>query len=154
MGATAPTSVVLGTASVKLAATGTALGAGTSKVVNKISSVYQKAKSVVTGVTDVFRSVNNAELEDIRKTCQFNLPTGGMEAKQFAFSYSEALKFGRQPIINQTSIVRASISNSLINQFCLVSVDQGIFTSGTMTVYGDMLGQFNQAVAGTIQIMP
>ena len=77
-----------------------------------------------------------------------------MESKQFAFSCSEAMKFGIQSIINQTSIVSASVPNSMLNQFCSVGVDTEIFTSGTMTVYGDMLGQFNQAVAGTIQIVP
>lgn len=152
--ATASTAVVLGTASVKLAATGTTLGVCASKVVDKVSSGYQRVRSAVTGVTQIFRSVSSAELSDIRSSGQFNLPVGGMESKQFAFSYAEAMKFGNQPIINQTSIVGASIPNSMVNQFCSVGVDTGIFTSGTMTVYGDTLEQFNQAVSGTIQIMP
>ena len=77
-----------------------------------------------------------------------------MESKQFAFSYAEAMRFGNQPFINQTSIIRASVPNSMINQFCSVGVDTTIFTSGTMTVYSNMMDPFNQAVSGTIQIMP
>ncbi|MGN0569217.1 MAG: RHS repeat-associated core domain-containing protein, partial [Candidatus Fimenecus sp.] len=152
--ATASTAAVLGAASAKFAASGTALGIAASKAIDKVANGYQKLKSVVTGSTDIFRSVSNAELADIKNTGQFNLQVGGMESKQFAFSYAEAMRFGNQPFINQTSIIRASVPNSMINQFCCVEVDTTIFTSGTMTVYSDMMDPFNQAVSGTIQIMP
>ncbi len=66
--ATASTAFVLGTASVKLAATGTTLGIGASKVIDKVANGYQKVKSAVTGATDVFRSVSSAELSDIKST--------------------------------------------------------------------------------------
>lgn len=42
----------------------------------------------------------------------------------------------------------------MIGQFPSVQVDKGIFSNGTMTVYGDMLDLFNQAVSGSIRIMP
>lgn len=152
--ATASTAVVLGTASIKLAATGSTIGIGAAKTISKISRVYSKAKSFVTGATDVFRSVSSAELADIEATGQFNLSATGLDAKQFALSYSEAVSFGSQRLINQTSIVSASVPNSLLNSLCSVSVDSSIFSSGTLTVYGDMLDTFNQAVKDTIQIMP
>ena len=151
--ATASTAAVLGTASVKLAATGTTAGMTGSKALDHLSKGYEKARSVITGTTNVYRSISSAEATDIMNTSQFNFTLGGMEAKQFAFSYGEALKFGSQPIINQTSIVSASVPNSMVNQFYLHNVDYGIFTR-IMTVDYETIGLFNQAVEGTIKIMP
>ena len=37
-----------------------------------------------------------------------------------------------------------------INQLYTRGVDTSIFRAGTLTVYGDLLGVFNQAVCGTI----
>ena len=147
------TAVVLGTASTKLAATGTSLGIAASKAIDKVSSGYEKVRSTLTGTTNVYRSVSAAELTDISSTGKFNLVPGGLEAKQFAFSYAETLKFGSQRIINQTSVVRASVPNSMVD--CLKSprVDAGIFTN-IITVDYSMLGMFNEAVSGTIRIMP
>ena len=77
-----------------------------------------------------------------------------MEVKQFAFSYSETVKFGSQSIINQSNVVRASVPNGLLNKICNIGVDPSIVRSGTITVYGNYINQFNNAVSSTIKIMP
>ena len=151
--ATATTAAVLGTASVKLAATGTSAGIAASKGIDYLARGYEKASSAITGATNVYRSISSAEAANIMSTNQFNFPPGGMEAKQFAFSYGEALKFGSQSIINQTSIVSASVPNSVLGQLYSHNVDYGIFT-GIITVDYETIGLFNEAVAGTIRIMP
>ena len=102
--------------------------------------------------TTVYRSVSNAEAQDIRNTGRFNLPYGGMESKQFGFSLSETRKFGN--MVGQNIIVSARIPNSLLNQLYTGGVDTSIFRKGTLTVYGDMLDIFNRAVNGTIRFLP
>ena len=151
--AVATTAAVLGTASVKLAATGTAVGMAVSKGIDHLASWYEKASSIITGSTNVYRSISSAEAANIMSTNQFNFAPGGMEAKQFAFSFGEALKFGNQSIINQTAIVKASIPNTMLGQFYSHNVDYGIFT-GIITIDYETIGLFNEVVAGTIRIMP
>ena len=151
--ATASTAAVLGTASVKLAATGTTVGIAASKGIDYLARGYEKVSSVVTGATNIYRSVGAAELADIQMSGQFNVSEMGMQSKQFAFSYAEVLKFGSHPMINQTNIVSASVPNSMLNQFYLHNVDYGTFT-GIMTVYGEQMELFNTIVDGTIRIMP
>ena len=92
--ATATTAAVLGTASVKLAATGTAAGMAASIGIDYLARGYEKASSVITGATNIYRSVGAAELADIQMSGQFNISEMGMQSKQFAFSYAEVLKFG------------------------------------------------------------
>ena len=104
------------------------------------------------GSTTVYRSVSNAEAQDIRNTGRFNLPPDGMECKQFGFSLSETRQFGEK--IGQNTIVSARVPNSMLNQLYTVGVDTRIFRSGTLTVYEDKLFEFNQAVKGTIRFVP
>ncbi|HBT95295.1 MAG TPA: hypothetical protein DEB24_04010 [Coriobacteriia bacterium] len=78
---------------------------------------------------------------------------GGLEAKQFGFSLSETRQFGLA--MGQKTIVSARIPTSTLNQYYISKgIDTGIFKKGTLTVYGDQLGMFNEAVAGTIKIFP
>ena len=108
--------------------------------------------STRTPTTKVYRSVSNAEAQDIKNTGQFNLSPGGMESKQFGFNLAEIRQFGN--MMGQNTIVSAKVPTSMLNQFYTGGVDTSIFRSGTLTVYGDQLGMFNQAVSGTIKIMP
>ena len=105
-----------------------------------------------TPTTTVYRSVGNAEAQDIKNTGQFNLAPGGMESKQFGFNLSETRQFGN--MMGQNTIVSAKVPNSMLNQLYTGGVDTSIFRAGTLTVYGDQLGAFNQAVSGTIKFMP
>ena len=102
--------------------------------------------------TTVYRSVSSAEAQDIKNTGQFNLAPGGMESKQFGFNLSETRQFGN--MMGQNTIVSAKVPNSMLNQLYTGGVDTSIFRAGTLTVYGDQLGAFNQAVSGTIKFMP
>lgn len=105
-----------------------------------------------TPTTTVYRSVSNAEAQDIRNTGQFNLASGGMESKQFGFNLSETRQFGT--MMGQNTIVSAKVPNSMLNQLYTGGVDTRIFRAGTLTVYGDQLEAFNHAVSGTIRFMP
>lgn len=75
-----------------------------------------------------------------------------MESKQFGFDLAETRRFGN--IMGQNTIVSAKVPTNMLNQFYTGGVDTNIFCSGTLTVYGDQLGTFNQAVGGTIKFMP
>ena len=108
--------------------------------------------STRTPTTKVYRSVSNAEAQDIKATGQFNLAPGGMESKQFGFNLAETRQFGN--MVGQNTIVSAKIPTNMLNQFYTGGVDTSIFRSGTLTVYGDQLAAFNQAVGGTIKFMP
>ena len=108
--------------------------------------------STRTPTTKVYRSVSNAEAQDIKATGQFNLAPGGMESKQFGFDLAETRQFGN--MVGQNTIVSAKIPTNMLNQFYTGGVDTSIFRSGTLTVYGDQLAAFNQAVGGTIKFMP
>jgi len=107
--------------------------------------------STRTPTTKVYRSVSNAEAQDIKATGQFNLAPGGMESKQFGFDLAETRQFGN--MMGQNTIVSAKVPTNMLNQFYTGGVDTSIFHSGTLTVYGDQLAAFNQAVGGTIKFM-
>ena len=47
-----------------------------------------------------------------------------------------------------------NVPNSMLSQWYTGGVDTSIFRSGTLTVYGDQLDAFNQAVSGTIRFIP
>ena len=47
-----------------------------------------------------------------------------------------------------------NVPNSMLSQLYTGGVDTSIFRSGTLTVYGDQLDAFNQAVSGTIRFIP
>ena len=104
-----------------------------------------------TPTTTVYRSVSNAEAQDIKNTGQFNLAPGSMESKQFGFNLSETRQFGN--MVGQSAVVSAKVPNSMLYQLDKTQVDASIFRSGTLTVYGDQLEAFNDAVRGTIKIM-
>ena len=57
-------------------------------------------------------------------------------------------------MMGQNTIVSARVPNSMLDQFYTGGVDTSIFRGGTLTVYGDQLDTFNQAVGGTIKFMP
>ncbi len=107
--------------------------------------------STRTPTTKVYRSISNAEAKDIKVTGRYNLAPGGMESKQFGFNLAETRQFGN--IAGQNIIVSAKVPTNMLNQFYTGGVDTNIFRSGTLTVYGDKLTAFNQAVGGTIKIM-
>ena len=108
--------------------------------------------STRTSTTKIYRSVSSSEAKDIKATGQFNLAPGGMESKQFGFNLDETKQFGN--MIGQNTIVSAKIPTNMLNQFYTGGVDTSIFRGGTLTVYGDQLAAFNQAVGGTIKFMP
>ena len=47
-----------------------------------------------------------------------------------------------------------NVPNSMLSQLYTGDVDTSIFRSGTLTVYGDQLDAFNQAISGTIRFIP
>ena len=47
-----------------------------------------------------------------------------------------------------------NVPNSMLSQLYTGGVDTSIFRSGTLTVYGDQLDAFNQAISGTIRFIP
>ena len=100
----------------------------------------------------VYRSVSGAEAKDIQDTGRFNLSPNGMESKQFGLNINETRKFGEK--MGQRIIVSADVPAGMLNRLCSTPVDPFIFKSGTLTVYGDQLDIFNQAVNGTIRIYP
>ena len=104
-----------------------------------------------TPTTTVYRSVSSAEAQDIKNTGQFNIAPGGMESKQFGFNLSETRQFGN--MIGQDTIVSARVPSSMLSQLYTGGVDTSIFRSGTLTIYWDQLGAFNQAVSGTIKFI-
>ena len=108
--------------------------------------------STRTPTTTVYRAVGNNEAQDIRTTGQFNLAPGGMESKQFGFNLAETRQFGS--MMGKNNIVSAQVPNNLLNQLYTDGVDISIFRSGTLTVYGDQLDMFNQAVSGAIKFIP
>lgn len=112
------------------------------------ASAYGATK---TPTTKVYRSVSSSEAQNIKSTGQFNLAPGGMESKQFGFNLAETRQFGN--MMGQNTIVSAKLPTNMLGQFYTGGVDTSIFRGGTLTVYGDQLGAFNQAVAGTIKIM-
>ena len=75
-----------------------------------------------------------------------------MESKQFGFNLSETRQFGN--MMGQNIVVSAKVPNSMLNQLYIGGVDTSIFRAGTLTVYGEQLGAFNQTVSGTIKFMP
>ena len=105
-----------------------------------------------TPTTTVYRSVSSAEARDIKATGRFNLAPGGMESKQFGFNLSETRQFGN--MMGQSTIVSARVPNRMLSQLYTGGVDTSIFRAGTLTVYGDQLRAFNQAVSGTIKFIP
>ena len=105
-----------------------------------------------TPTTTVYRSVGTAEAQDIKSTGRFNLVRGGMESKQFGFNLDETRQFGN--MMKQETIVSAKVPNSMLNQLYTGGVDTSIFRAGTLTVYGEQLDAFNQAVSGTIRFLP
>jgi len=105
-----------------------------------------------TPTTTVYRSVGTAEAQDIKSTGRFNLVRGGMESKQFGFNLDETRQFGN--MMKQEPIVSAKVPSSMLNQLYTGGVDTSIFRAGTLTVYGEQLDAFNQAVSGTIRFLP
>ena len=103
----------------------------------------------------VYRSISQAEAISIQTMNKFSLAQGAMECKQFGFSLSETIEFGSK--YGQNLIAKATVPNSMISQLYtggVGGIDTPIFKSGTLTVPYEMLEAFNEAVAGTIQIMP
>ena len=101
--------------------------------------------------TTVYRSVSKAEAVDIQTSGQFNTVPNGMDAKQFGLSLDEVRSFGNWA--RQTNIVTAELPTSKISQFYTGGVDTRIFRSGTITVYGNQLAEFNNLVKGTIRLI-
>ncbi len=139
--------VVAGLATLATTA-GDKITAGLGKISNVISNIGNKT-------TNIYRSVSQAEAISIKSLGKFTTLPGQMEVKQFGFSLQETIKFGQ--IYGQNIIAKASVPNRVLSQLYtggIGGIDNPIFRSGTLTVYGDMLDAFNQAVAGSIQIMP
>ena len=123
-----------------------------STTVGAVSGGASAYVSTRTPTTKLYRSVSDAEAQDIKATGQFNLAPGGMESKQFGFNLAETRQFGN--LVGQNTIVSTKVPTNMLNQFYTEGVDTSIFRGGTLTVYGDQLDAFNQAVGGTIKFMP
>ena len=54
--------------------------------------------------------------------------------------------------MGQNTIASAKIPTYMLSQYYTGGVDTSIFRSGTLTVYGEQLKAFNQAIAGTIRL--
>ena len=130
---------------------GTVIATTVGAVSGGIGAYSSTRTSTTKSTTKIYRSVSNAEAQDIKNTGRFNLSPTGMECKQFGFNLSETRRFGN--MVGQNIIVKAKIPTAMLNQFCVVNVDTTIFRNGTLTVYADQLKAFNQAVSGTIKIM-
>ena len=106
------------------------------------------AYSSIPSTTKLYRSVSEAEANDIKESGQFRLASGGMECKQFGLSLNETRQFGK--LMGQNTIAVAKVPKQLLNELCTVHVDKNIFRSGTITVYSEMLPRFNQTIIGHI----
>jgi len=141
--ATASTAAVIAGATTLVNQAGNSICQAVTKVADKVTKAAPK-------VTKIYRSVSKAEAVDIKATGKFNIAPGAMEVKQFGLSLEETTKFGNA--MGQNIIAEASVPNHMFNQLCKVGVDPSIFKAGTVTVPYEMLGEFNQAVAGKINI--
>ena len=130
----------------------------TTDIVRTADNVTDTARVIdnsTDSLTTIYRSVSNVEADDIILSGQFNLPDGGMEAKQFAFNYDETVSFGQK--MGQNITVSAQLPTSMVPKFYdggIGGIDTTWFRSGTLTVYGEQLAEFNDAVKGTIKFMP
>jgi hypothetical protein len=130
------------------------------RTVNGVTNAVQivnKTDDFTDSLTTIYRSVSKAEADDIISTGRFNPSPTGMEAKQFAFNYDETVMFGNSIKPPQDIVVSAQLPTSMIPQFYnggVGGIDTAIFKSGTLTVYGEQLDAFNDAVRGTIKFMP
>ena len=134
------------------AATGSAATAAAPVVQQAVEKASSSAEAAS---TTVYRSISQAEAISIQTMNKFSLAQGAMECKQFGFSLSETIEFGSK--YGQNLIAKATVPNSMISQLYtggVGGIDTPIFKSGTLTVPYEMLEAFNEAVAGTIQIMP
>ena len=123
---------------VAVTAGGAVLGGGSAYISTRIPK------------TKIYRSVSNGEAQNIANTGQFQLSPGGMESKQFGFSLTETRQFGQ--MMGQNTIASAKIPTYMLSQYYTGGVATSIFRSGTLTVYGEQLKAFNQAIAGTIRL--
>lgn len=55
-------------------------------------------------------------------------------------------------MMGQNTIASAKIPTYMLSQYYTGGVATSIFRSGTLTVYGEQLKAFNQAIAGTIRL--
>ena len=99
----------------------------------------------------VYRSVSDAEAQDISQTGKFRISPTGMDSKQFGFNYSETSKFGKWA--KQNTIVSATLPTHSLSNFDLTRVDTHIFRHGTLTIYSSDMGLFNELTDGTIVII-
>ena len=133
-----------------------ATGSAATAAAPVVQQAAEKASSSVEAAsTTVYRSISQAEAISIQTMNKFSLAQGAMECKQFGFSLSETIEFGSK--YGQNLIAKATVPNSMISQLYtggVGGIDTPIFKSGTLTVPYEMLEAFNEAVAGTIQIMP
>lgn len=127
------------------------------KTVDAVDAAYDVARTgdkVKDGLTTLYRSVSKAEADDIINTGKFNLPVGGMESKQFGLKLTETINFGNK--MGQNIVVSAKIPTNMLDNFYRGGkggIDTKWFPTGTLTVYGDQLSDFNKAVSGTIKFM-
>ena len=122
-----------------------------------ITQVSNRPCNLPNSSTTIYRSISSAEADDIISTGRFNLSPSGMEAKQFGLNYDETVMFGNTIKPTQHIVVSAELPTSMVPQFYnggTGGIDTTIFKSGTLTVYGEQLDDFNDAIRGTIKFMP
>ena len=99
--------------------------------------------------TSLYRSVGANEMRSIKTNNKFIVTDRSMQAKQFSFSYNEAVKFGK--FVGQNYIVKVRIPTEQIYLFDQTEVDRIIFRHGTLTVHKELLPIFNQLIVGAIE---
>lgn len=99
----------------------------------------------------MYRSVSNAEATDIQNTGSFNLQSGMMESKQFAFNLQETRSFGDK--VGQEMIARAKIPTKILTNFPAPNVDTSIFKHGTLTIDIGNMELFNHSIIGKITLI-
>ena len=99
----------------------------------------------------MYRSVSNAGATDIQNTGIFNLQSGMMESKQFAFNLQETRSFGDK--VGQEIIARAKIPTKILTNFPAPNVDTSIFKHGKLTIDIGNMELFNHSIIGKITLI-
>ena len=99
---------------------------------------------------NLYRSISDSEALDIAMTGGFSTSGNTMACKQFGLNYDEVKLFGKK--FNQSFFANVEIPKNIFDQLYLKGVDTTLFRSGTVTVYEELLDEFNKAIIGAIKI--
>ena len=123
---------------------------GLSSAISSIGSNMSNALKGGGELTTLYRSISSAEAISIESKGSFSLAEGGMEIKQFTFSYKGAVEFGSN--YRQNIVASASVPTKNIIDYTSKTIDSHIFRSGVVSVPREFLDDFNGTISGIIRI--